>query len=365
MQSGTQPLEEGTVTLANPDAGRFLSVSGFSDVEVPGRWSDGPAASVTFQLPASVDGVVAVRLEFGAFIVPRILDSQIVRVSVNGARARDANGAPAREWTVRDAVARTRQLLIDVRRSKTIKTITLDLTLPNCASPKSLNINPDPRRLGIMLRRVGWQALKEVPPPEDWIWQLGREVGGEARKTFDHKIESGFWSRFINGPNVLDVGFRGYLKEVVPITPTAIGIDLDYPGYDGKTLPFEDNSQDAVYASHCLEHILDYAQVISEWHRVTRVGGHIITIVPHAYLYERSLRPPSQWNNDHKRVYTPASLLHEFENALRPNSYRVRLLEDNDLDYRYQDAPDEHPAGCYEIMLVVQKIQAPLWEPRK
>ena len=58
---------------------------------------------------------------------------------------------------------------------------------------------------------------------------------------------------------------------------------------------------------------------------------------------------------------TPASLLAEFEMALRPNSYRVRHLLDNDDGYRYDADPNGHPWGCYEIELVVEKIAEPSW----
>ncbi len=165
---------------------------------------------------------------------------------------------------------------------------------------------------------------------------------------------------------MLDIGFRGSVEggEAVPIVDGAIGVDLDYPGYDGRTLPFADGSQDAVFSSHCLEHIPGYLNAIQDWHRVVRVGGHIITAVPLAPLYERGRRPPSRWNSDHQRFYTSASLLAEFEAALPPNSYRVRFLEENDLGYHYDSDPELHPPGCYEIVLVVEKIRPPSWRLR-
>jgi SAM-dependent methyltransferase len=190
-----------------------------------------------------------------------------------------------------------------------------------------------------------------------------RPVGYESRKSFAEKCRSGFWARYVTGPAVLDIGFRGFLgedqPEALPIMPGAIGIDLDYPGYDGMTLPFADESQDAVYSSHCLEHVPHYIQAIQDWYRVLKFGGHMITVVPHAFLYERARRPPSRWNPDHKRFYTPASLLAEFEQALPPNAYRVRHLADNDAGYDYGVPLDEHPTGCLEIELVIQKLRAP------
>ena len=129
-------------------------------------------------------------------------------------------------------------------------------------------------------------------------------VGPEARKTHGKRFETGFYERYMTGQG-LDVGFSGYGKGVASILPGAVGVDLDYPGYDGKTLPFADNSQDYVFSSHVLEHIPDYRHAIRDWHRVIRSEGHIIIIVPHQFLYEKRTRLPSAWNPGHKRFYTP------------------------------------------------------------
>lgn len=183
-----------------------------------------------------------------------------------------------------------------------------------------------------------------------------RLVGEESRKTYEEKIANGFFEKYMNGIG-LDIGFSGYLPNVVPILDTAIGIDTNYPGYDGRTLPFPDSSQDYVYSSHCLEHISDYRQAIKEWLRVTKVGGFIITVVPHRDLYEKKLDLPSLWNGDHKRFYTPSSLLKEFEDSLPINSFRVRHLQDNDKWHDYSQPMNEHSKGQYEIELVIERIK--------
>ena len=187
----------------------------------------------------------------------------------------------------------------------------------------------------------------------------GENVGEEARKNYSRWLDGGFYARYLSGENVLDIGYSGYLDGVKPITPSAIGVGLDYPGYDGKTLPFGDDSQDAVFASHCLEHIDDYRSAIREWFRVVRVGGHLVVSVPHQYLYERRLHLPSQFNADHRRFYTAASLLSEVEEAVDPIHFRVRHLEDNDRGFDYSIPPDRHAVGSYEILLVIEKIARP------
>jgi SAM-dependent methyltransferase len=182
-----------------------------------------------------------------------------------------------------------------------------------------------------------------------------RKVGTESRKTYKEKLENGFFDKYMSGIG-LDIGYKGYEENIVPILESAQGIDLETPGYDGRTLPFEDNSLDYVYSSHCLEHISDYKNYIKEALRVLKPGGYIITVVPHRDLYEKKLTLPSQWNGDHKRFYTSASLCKEFEESLPINSYRIRHLHENDAGHKYDQPENEHSVGQYEIELVVQKL---------
>lgn len=192
--------------------------------------------------------------------------------------------------------------------------------------------------------------------------QPERAVGEEARKAQAARIASGFVDRYLSGAAILDIGYKGYVDDVVPIVPQAVGVDLDYPGYDGRTLPFPDGSQDAVFSSHSLEHIADFRGSLGDWLRVLKPGGFLVLIVPHQHLYEKRLALPSRWNADHKRFYTPASLLLDIENALPPNSYRVRHLADNDAGFDYRLPPDVHSGGSYEIELVLEKIVPPGWQ---
>ena len=189
----------------------------------------------------------------------------------------------------------------------------------------------------------------------------GRRVGEEARKTYGLRLENGFIDTYLSGEAILDIGYKGYIADVVPVVPQATGVELDFPGYDGRTLPFADCSQDAVFASHCLEHIPDFRNALQDWFRVLRVGGFLVIMVPHQFLYEKRVSMPSQYNGDHQRFYTPASLMADIEGSLTPNSYRLRHLADNDLHFDYAIPPGRHSGGCYELELVVEKILAPEW----
>jgi SAM-dependent methyltransferase len=50
--------------------------------------------------------------------------------------------------------------------------------------------------------------------------------------------------------------------------------------YDGKRLPFDDNSFDHVLCTEVLEHVVDSRAFLSDLQRVLRVGGTLILTVP-------------------------------------------------------------------------------------
>ncbi len=337
------------------DEGTFDLAEGFSAIEKLGRWTNAPQARITLPLDHSRYPIIIIEFYMAAFVRKEILPEQNVTLRVDGELVAD--------WKILEASFRWRRVELDARRLSGVAEIVLDFELHNGMRPVALKLNSDNRHLAIQLREIVVSGSHEFSSASSRLHQYGRFVGQEARKSFDRRLSSGFWSRFITGEKVLDIGFRGGLgaASVVPIVEGAIGVDIDYPGYNGKVLPFANQSQDAVYSSHCLEHISNNIEVIQDWFRVIRVGGHIICVVPSLHLYERRRRPPSHWNRDHKRFYSPASLLLEFESALEPNSYRVRFLEENDEDYDYGLAPDRHPIGQYEIVLVIQRIIPPEW----
>jgi SAM-dependent methyltransferase len=192
-----------------------------------------------------------------------------------------------------------------------------------------------------------------------------RRVGFEARKADRVRRQTGFYDQFLSGANILDIGFRGNEADTQPIVPQATGIDLDYSGYDGLRLPFNDMTQDAVFASHCLQCIDDSVMALKEWYRVLKTDGYLLIFVPHKHLYERRPILPSRWSGGaHKRFYTPGSLLAEVEGALPLNGFRIRHLADNDLNFNYSQSVQERPRGCYEIEFVIQKITRPGYSER-
>ena len=214
----------------------------------------------------------------------------------------------------------------------------------------------------VALEVIGVEIDLDREMPSEAL-HAGRQVGFESRKSYAAKIESGFFARYMSGPNVMEVGYRGYEEGNSPIVPQAIGVDIGYPGYEGATFPFADGSFDAIYSSHCFEHIGDWLGVLRDWYRLLRVGGFLIIVVPHQLLFERKRKLPSPINPDHKRFYTPISLLSEIDAAFAENSYRIRHLIENDADFTYSILPYQGTDGCYEIELVVEKIAKPFWHP--
>ena len=194
------------------------------------------------------------------------------------------------------------------------------------------------------------------------MFPLDYEPAGEAGRCYLERVHNGFFRRYCSGDVVLDIGYSGYDNpENKTAFPHAIGIDYDTPGYDGLRLPYEDGSVDTVFSSHALEHFDDQIAAIREWYRVLKVGGFIVCMVPSQALYEKKREMPSNWNGDHKRMYSPAGLAAAFEEALEVNSFRLRHLRENDADFDYARGPELHSSGAYEIEIVVEKITPPRW----
>jgi len=198
--------------------------------------------------------------------------------------------------------------------------------------------------------------------PENPRFPLDYRPSGEAGKSYARRVKTGFFERYCSGPIVLDVGFQGYDNpESNPALPGAVGVDLDFPNYDGLRLPFDDGTVDTVFSSHCLEHIPDEQGAIRDWFRVLKLNGFLVCMVPSQALYEKRQHLPSRWNTDHKRFYSPGSLLIAVEKALPVNAYRVRHCKENDIGFDYNLGPETHSSGCYEIELVIEKIPQPNW----
>ena len=116
-----------------------------------------------------------------------------------------------------------------------------------------------------------------------------------------------------------------------------------------------------VLSAYQIQDIADYRGALQAWFARVALGGVLVVIAPHAFLYERQNALPSRWNPGQKRLYTPASLMGEVEEALVPNTYRVRYLGDQDTGYDYSAPAALRPAGRHEVAVVLEKIVPPSW----
>lgn len=99
-------------------------------------------------------------------------------------------------------------------------------------------------------------------------------------------------SPLFNGLKVLDVGCGSKpYKDLFKGVKTYTGVDTNFSGhdhkneeidvyYDGKILPFPDNSFDAVFSFQVLEHVEDEVLFLSELHRVLVSKGVVMLSFP-------------------------------------------------------------------------------------
>jgi len=124
----------------------------------------------------------------------------------------------------------------------------------------------------------------------------------------------------------------------------------------------EGGTHGAVYAPALLQDEADYRGALQRWFALVAVGGRLVLTVPHAFLDARQDRLPVPGHPRQVRLYTPASLLAEIEEALAPNSYRLRWLADRDAGYDYALDRATPPVGQHDIALVLERIAPPAWE---
>lgn len=62
----------------------------------------------------------------------------------------------------------------------------------------------------------------------------------------------------------------------------------------------DDNSQDFVFSSHCLEHIADWRAALDEWSRVLRPNGILYLYLPHpaCEMWHHKVNPFHKWDMD-------------------------------------------------------------------
>jgi SAM-dependent methyltransferase len=85
--------------------------------------------------------------------------------------------------------------------------------------------------------------------------------------------------------------------------------------YDGKTIPFPDNSFDSILASEVFEHVFNLPEILSELNRVLKTGGKILITCP--FLWKEHELP-----HGYAR-YT----LYALRDLLEKNNFKVELID--------------------------------------
>lgn len=85
---------------------------------------------------------------------------------------------------------------------------------------------------------------------------------------------------FGSGPNVQS-GYTGVDWKKYPGVEYVVDLETIMVRPDFKKMPFKDNSVDKIRIAHCMEHIDNPLQVIEEFNRILKPGGHLKIIVPY------------------------------------------------------------------------------------
>lgn len=162
-------------------------------------------------------------------------------------------------------------------------------------------------------------------------------MGNETQKT--NKIRGqAFINKYLQG-RIIDIGGGND-----PVTMTTKVFDLadGNAQYISKYETIE--SYDCVYSSHCLEHMTDIPNALSQWWNLVKKGGYMVITVPHEDLYEQKIWP-SIFNNDHKATFrlnqkeswSDVSYdLHELCHSLPDANIVDEVIQDNHYDYNLQ-----------------------------
>lgn len=116
----------------------------------------------------------------------------------------------------------------------------------------------------------------------------------------------------------------------IPIKPD-VKCDVADPEEFEKT--FNSVSVDAIFSSHCLEHIERYDRALNAWWEVLKEGGHLVLYLPHRDLYPNIGTEDA--NPDHKHDLSPEDIVTTLD-ALNFNfDILVNETRSQDMEYSF------------------------------
>jgi SAM-dependent methyltransferase len=113
-------------------------------------------------------------------------------------------------------------------------------------------------------------------------------------------------TNLVRGPDFISKFFAGSVVDIGcgtdPVVAHARQFDVTHGDANHITeyLPLE--SFDTVHSSHCLEHMRNIPEALSQWWALVKSGGAMIIVVPEEDLYEQGIWP-SLFNPDHKATF--------------------------------------------------------------
>lgn len=105
---------------------------------------------------------------------------------------------------------------------------------------------------------------------------------------------------------------------------------------------FEPGSCDAIFSSHCLEHIEDHRAALAAWWEIIKVGGHLVLYLPHKALYPNIGTEGA--NPDHVHDFEPDDIML----ALHRANWHLKVSEVRDQECEYSflmvfEKLEQHP----------------------
>ena len=107
----------------------------------------------------------------------------------------------------------------------------------------------------------------------------------------------------------------------------------------------KDESCDAIFSSHLLEHIDDYRGALKDWWRCIKNDGHLVLYLPHKHFYPNIGQPGA--NPDHKHDFEPADIISAVQEIAVGCDVLVREDRKDGMEYSF--------------LLVFKKLAQSVW----
>ncbi len=194
---------------------------------------------------------------------------------------------------------------------------------------------------------------------QTWLQATSDETRGLLR----FLIGTDVLSRVLDGKRVVDLRAAGADGGSSPLLPNALPIEFALASAESLTMVMENISheQDGIVLRDALEYVDDYRGVLAACFARLAMGGMLVVVVPHQFLFERKIQAPSRFVTGHRRFYTAANLIAEIEEAIDPSEFRLRFLGDHDRDYGCDPELTQRPQGAYQVVACLERCEKPVW----